>query len=273
MGKFEDLKKAIINNYDRLGLDDTFKFKCSKGLACFTHCCGDVSIVLTPYDIIRMKKRVGLDSDEFLKQYTISPFTTEQPIPIVLLKMRDDEYRRCQFVEEDGCTIYEDRPWPCRMYPVGLASHASDDKSGEQDFHFILKEMPCEGFDDGDDMTIREWLADQGMDEYNEQGELFKEISLHKYLRRGGQLSPQQMEMFHMVCYDIDKFRAFLFNTSFFDRFIVDPETVEKIKSDDLELLKFGYKWLKFSIFGEKIIDVRDEAVEKVKQKNESTED
>jgi hypothetical protein len=55
--------------------------------------------------------------------------------------------------------------------------------------------------------------------------------------------------MFFMVSYNIDKFRQFVFESTFLQRFAVDERTREKIKSDDVELLKFGVSWLKEIFF------------------------
>ncbi len=74
-------QEEILKEYDRLGPDDSIHFRCGKGLDCFTCCCQDVSIVLTPYDVLRMKRSLGVSSSEFLDKYTISPFIKEQKIP------------------------------------------------------------------------------------------------------------------------------------------------------------------------------------------------
>ena len=44
---------------ERIGADSRFKFKCHKDVKCFTKCCRGINIILTPYDIIRMKNRLG----------------------------------------------------------------------------------------------------------------------------------------------------------------------------------------------------------------------
>ena len=54
----------------RLNADSEFQFKCHKGVKCFNQCCRDINIILTPYDIIRLKARLGLSSEEFLTLYT-----------------------------------------------------------------------------------------------------------------------------------------------------------------------------------------------------------
>ena len=57
--------------------------------------------------------------------------------------------------------------------------------------------------------------------------------------------------MFFLASYNIDKFRQFVFESSFLDRYVIDEETIEKIKKDEIELLKFGMKWLKGIFFKE----------------------
>jgi hypothetical protein len=54
-----------------------------------------------------------------------------------------------------------------------------------------------------------------------------------------------------MVSYNIDKFRSFVFDSSFLERYEVDPQTVAKIKEDEVELLKFGIEWLRGVLFKE----------------------
>lgn len=274
MDEIERLKKAILEDYPRMNEQSEFCFRCHKDVPCFNACCGDVNIFLTPYDIIRLKNRLGMTSGEFLSRYTISPFDKNAKYPIILLKMEDDEKKSCPFVADDGCSVYEDRPWPCRMYPLGLASPKDDPENIDKEFYFLLKEDVCKGHNEKHTQTVAEWLEGQGIDEYNEMGELFKQITLHDYFGRGGILDPKKIDMFFTVCYNIDKFREFIFGSSFFDKFEVDDETKAKIKVDDVALLKFGYKWLRFSLFSEPTMKInvdvikRKQAEEASKRKN-----
>jgi len=41
--------EKILRDCPRLSPDDTLRFECGKSLDCFTHCCANVSIVLTPF--------------------------------------------------------------------------------------------------------------------------------------------------------------------------------------------------------------------------------
>ena len=104
----------------RMDPDHPFNFKCYRGVSCFTECCQDVTIALTPYDVLRLKRGLGIRSDEFIDKYTINLSRKKQIIPFVILKMNEDD-KKCPFVnKEEGCSVYEDRPWPCRMFPLDM---------------------------------------------------------------------------------------------------------------------------------------------------------
>jgi hypothetical protein len=93
-------------------------------------------------------------------------------------------------------------------------------------------------------------------------GTPFQELTLHDFWSRGTALTPQQVEMFYMACYDLDRFRRFVFDSRFLALFEVDEARVEALRSDDEELLDFGIQWLRFSLFGEKTMKIRREIVE-----------
>lgn len=118
-----------------------------------------------------------------------------------------------------------------------------------------MKEEGCLGFAEDRKWTIREWIQNQGISEYDEMGHLYKEVTLHDFFQSGRQLTPEKMEMFFTACYNLDKFRKLLFESSFFDRFRVEDDLKAKMKTDDEELLRFGFRWLHFSLFGEKTIE------------------
>ncbi len=261
MQEIEKLKKTILEEYPRFTENDTFKFACKPGISCFNECCGDVNIFLTPYDILRMKNRLGITSQEFLDKYTITPIDKSQNYPVILLKMQENENKSCYFVTSDGCMIYEDRPWACRYYPIGLASPKEGEAASDEKFYFVLREDVCKGFEEDKEWKISEWKADQGVDKYDEFGELFKEITLHDYFNSGKQLDPPRMEIFHMACYNLDTFKRFIKETTFMERFDLEPKLIENVMQDDEELLRFGFRWLKFALFAEKTIGIKPEAL------------
>jgi len=261
MDALENLKETILKEYPRLTGKDKFCFECGKNLSCFNRCCADVNIFLTPYDVLRMRTAVGLGSAEFLAQYTLVPFDKSQHLPTPLLCMSDSEEKQCRFVDPvNGCTIYGDRPWPCRMYPLGKASPGELAGDDSQPFYFVMKEDVCKGHERTRQWTVDGWEEDQGVAEYAEFGELFKEITLHPALAKGVTISPQQIEMYWIALYDLDKFRDFIFNSSFLRRFDLTGENLEALRADDTALLRFGFKWVRLALFGEKTVTILPEA-------------
>ena len=250
----DDLKTRIFEDARRLELDDSFRFACHPGVPCFNHCCGDINIVLTPYCIVRLKQRLGMTSEEFHNQYTLVPYNKEIHQPVPLIKMRDDEGKSCPFLGDEGCTVYEDRPWACRMYPVGLAAPRDAAEQGDR-FYFLLEEDHCKGFAEDNEFTVREWIENQGIAEYDAAGELFQPISLHPFWD-GGDMSPAKMDMFWMAAYNLDRFRRFIFESTFLKKFAVAPEVVEQLRTDDMALMKFGFDFVRFSVFEEPAVSL-----------------
>jgi Fe-S-cluster containining protein len=256
----------------RLSLKDRFKFSCHKGLSCFNTCCSDINIFLTPYDVLRMRKATWLSSGDFLKRYTIA-LLGEEGLPLIVLKMmddssfREDENKSCPFVTVDGCSIYQDRPWSCRMYPIFPVSSKEEE--------FLIEEKPsCLGFSakgssasegkEGKQWTIEEWKKDQGIDTYDKMNELYKEVTFHDYFQKGNKLDSGRAKLLYRACYDLNEFKRFLLETRFFDIYDVEKDVIEKIKEDEEELLSFGYRWVRFNLFGEDTLRLKDEAMDRL---------
>jgi hypothetical protein len=72
--------------------------------------------------------------------------------------------------------------------------------------------------------------------------------------------NPKIYQMTFMALYNLDKFRDFIFKSTFLNRFVVDEGRLEKIKRSDVELLKFSFDWIKFGIFGQKLFQVKQDA-------------
>lgn len=259
MKEIENLKQAILKEYPRLSENDRFCFRCGPDMECFNRCCTDVNIFLTPYDVLRMRRESGMGSQEFLNKYTIIPFDKSLKLPIPQLEMVGDK-TACPFVDfEKGCTIYANRPTPCRMYPIGFASPG--ESAGELDvpFYFVMHEDVCMGHDQSTEWTIMEWISDQGSEPFLEFGELFKQITLHKAFASDHQLAAKQVDIYWMSLYDLDRFRRFIFKSTFRKRFDVDEHDYNEMEKDDEALLRFGFKWVRMALFGEKTIHIKPE--------------
>ena len=49
---------------------------------------------------------------------------------------------------------------------------------------------------------------------------------------------------------NIDRLREFIFNSSFIKRYQIKTEVLKEIKADDVALMKFGFEWVKFFVWG-----------------------
>ncbi len=253
----KDRKELIVPV--RLDLESTFNFACDREMACFTKCCRDAHIILTPLDVIRMKRRLDLSSDEFLMIYTTLGHIEKSELPVPVLKTLEDDEKKCPFLGGEGCKIYEDRPVACRYYPIGSGMFHNKDAESNERFFALIKEPHCLGHGMGQDWTVAEWRENQGIDQYDDANSGWVELVLkRKSLGPFINIPDKTLQMFFMACYNIDAFRRFVFESKFLDVFVVSPERREQMASDDVELLKFAFEWLKKTLFGEGDLEIRE---------------
>lgn len=233
---------------------NSFRFDCHRDLECFNSCCADLRLILTPLDIVNIRKRLGISSSVFLDQYTETLKVEYSIFPMVKLRMEDNESHTCPFVSPEGCIIYEDRPTACRLYPIGRASSKIEGENGLREKFFIVTEQHCLGFRENRLWKLDEWLDHEGIRQYDEMNAQWIEITSSSNRLRGGSGLAKRLKMFFMASYNPDRLRDFFFESSFFSQFDVSDDLKEALKSDDLELLKFGFLWLKFSLFGDKTL-------------------
>ncbi len=237
---------------EQLSLSSKFKFDCHKGVKCFTDCCRGIDIMLTPFDILTIKKKLDLTSEEFLAEFTAPRLLEKADLPVVTLKLLDDKRKSCPFVDDkDGCAIYDVRPTTCRYYPLGVGSLSYSGEQGEKDdFFFTVKEAHCKGFEEDRKWTVADWRQDQGVDLRDDVNEGWMELIVRKKsLPESMKLTKESKKIFFMVCYNIDKFREFVFNSTFLERYNISDEKIKTIKEDDIKLLQFGFDWLKSNFF------------------------
>jgi hypothetical protein len=73
-------------------------------------------------------------------------------------------------------------------------------------------------------------------------------------------LTEQTKNMFFLVSYNIDKFREFVFKSSFLQKYEIEATLLAKIKEDEIALLQFGLKWLKWLLFKEGDFKIKEGA-------------
>ncbi len=246
--------KGSAGQFEALPRQGRFRFACHAGVACFTDCCRDLHLVLTPYDVARLRRSLGMDASEFLSRYTTTDEDPTWRVPIVKLRMEERAGRPCPFVTERGCRVYEDRPGACRAYPLGRAARrvpsAGPTPAGIEEDFFLVREPHCLGFREGPEWTAESWMASQGLAPYNEMNDLWMAFLSRHRPGRERTLTPEQWRMFFMACYSLDRFRRFVFETRFLRLYAVAEARREEIARSDEALLRFAFGWLAHALCG-----------------------
>lgn len=237
--------------FQELGSGSSFSFDCGPHLACFTECCRKLKLILTPYDCLKLKTHLNLSSDRFLEEYCDLKYE-EGLFPFYYLRMREDE--SCPFLSPSGCRVYEARPAACRLYPVGRGSTFV---TKEKELFFLVRERHCLGHQVQKHWSISEWLAHEGVVEYDRANAPWVQIvtSTNRIPKQGIE---KKLKMFLMASYNIDKFREFVFGTKFFQIFPSEEAKREIYKEDDTALLRLAMEFLKLSFLGESQLKPRN---------------
>ena len=242
----EDLPGRLIRE------GDTFWFHCHSGLSCFNRCCRNLNLFLYPYDVIRLKKRLGLSSDQFLDEYVDVVMREGSHFPDVLLRMSDDLEKQCPFLTASGCDVYADRPDACRTFPVEQGLYYDAQKKERRRVSFFKPPDFCLGRYEKKEWTVPSWTKDQEAGVYHRMTVKWSEVKQLFQKDPWGHEGPQgrKAKMAFMATYNIDRFREFIFNSSFLKRYRVKPVSLKKLKSSDTELLLFGLEWIQWFVWG-----------------------
>ncbi len=213
-----------------------FDFACKDDLPCFTQCCKDVNIYLTPYDVLRLRKTLGISSSGFLEKYARSFLSKVGNIPVVQLLM-DPQTLYCPFVSEEGCQVYEDRPWACRMFPLDLAS-TTDAK-----FRIIAGKERCKGLFERSKGTVKDWLQSQGVLEYSQMDREFQSVVPGSF--KPGAPMNEGLGRVLFMAYDLDRFAELLEDSRFLNFHEIDDETLSLAGKDTKELLRLAFRYIR----------------------------
>lgn len=236
----------------KLAAETTFSFQCYPGIACFNRCCRNLNLFLYPYDVIRLKNRLNISSNQFLDRHTDIVLRDFDCFPEVLLRMSSQRERTCPFLTQAGCSVYTDRPDTCRTFPVeqGALYHAETQTT--ELVRFYRPPDFCLGRHEKKTWTIQSWTNDQDAAQYNRMTVAWSELKrLFQTNPWGGQgPTGPKAKMAFMATYNMDQFRDFVFKSTFLKRYKVKSMRLKKIKKDDVELMKFGFGWVKYTIWG-----------------------
>jgi hypothetical protein len=104
--------------------------------------------------------------------------------------------------------------------------------------------------------TVQSWKDDQGVSLYDEMNREWKEIQLRRN-PVGKSLDSNKQAQIYTASYDLDRFKRFVFESKFLDVFDIPAEEVEKIKTDDVAVMKLGFKYIKYLLMLEETLKVK----------------
>ncbi len=247
-----------------LTLDSKFQFSCHEGVACFNACCKSIDITLLPYDILRLKRRLGLSSKEFVAQYTL-PYEMDFHGMPGLKMAKKPRTSECVFLAEEGCTVYEDRPSACRYYALGSMGVRPKDTNMVEDIFFVVKEAHCLGHNEPHTQTVGEYRKTQGIEKYDDMNREWRDLVIKKRSTGPtvGAPSERSMQLFDMCSYDMDSFREFIQTDGFKGVFDIDANQYAELRDDENRLYAFSIRFLKQVLFGEMSIPIKPDAARK----------
>jgi len=239
-------------NVTRLCGQKRFSFGCHPGVACFTECCRELELALTPYDVLRLCRELQLKASEFIDRYVVIEEDEKGRLPQLYLGMVDDGRASCPFISEQGCRVYQSRPGACRAYPVGRG--VTRDANGRlQEIHVLVREDHCRGFAEPQSHNVAEWFENQGLHDYNTVNDEVLHLLQQLQNHQGHPLTREQKNNYILALYKLDEFHKLVSSAPFQDKEMLSSDDLAALENDDLKLLRFGIRWLQEHLFAETI--------------------
>jgi Fe-S-cluster containining protein len=225
-----------------LSLDSTFTFHCHAALPCFNRCCRTPTVILSPYDILRLKQALGITSRELLQRYTRQEIEPESNLPLILIDPSRSAAGSCPFLGAQGCLVYAHRPAACRLFPITMGSKLTAE--GVVDYYFRRNLDYCRGFDTEVQWTLKSWMANQGFSEYDQGRRAWIETLLQAGIKEPGEVDALVQDLFATLAYDLDKFRRLVSEPVFLQAYRVEAQESSLLQTDDLALLRLSHRLL-----------------------------
>lgn len=232
----------------RLAPGESFCFACRPGLACFNSCCAMKRLPLLPYDLLRLRRGLGLSAAAVIERYAELELDPASGWPV--LRLRLDDQGRCPLVTPAGCAAYAHRPAACRTYPLARAVKAGPAGAVAEET-WLRQETPgCLGWQAGASLGVADWVADQDLADYQAANDAMLPLFCHP--RRQGRLRLNQHQIHGVVLalYNLDLWREAVARPEFAARQGLDPAAVAAALARDEDLLILGRDWLMRELFG-----------------------
>jgi Fe-S-cluster containining protein len=235
---------ALYQEVDQDGLsqDSSFSFRCQADLPCFNQCCRTPTVILSPYDLLRLRQALGITSGQLLQRYTRQEIEPQANLPLVCLDAYRSAEAGCPFLGAQGCTVYAHRPAACRLFPLTMGSRLTPE--GVEDHYFCRRLDYCRGFEAGEEFTVDAWMANQGFAEYDQGRRPWIDILLKAGVTERPGADALIQDLFATLAYDLDRFRRLVLDPVFVEAYELEAGVLEDLKTDDLALLNFSYRLL-----------------------------
>ncbi|MBI4643210.1 MAG: hypothetical protein HY743_05660, partial [Deltaproteobacteria bacterium] len=148
-----------------------------------------------------------------------------------------------------GCTVYAHRPAACRLFPIPMGSPLTE--QGTVDYYFCRQLDYCRGFAGDREWSLASWMADQGFAEYQEGRQGWLEILLKRGLQGPDGVNADLQDLFAAMTYDLDQFRQHLSEPEVLRLAEHAGLALEDLRTNDLALLQFSYRYLHSLLLGE----------------------
>ena len=239
------------DNVTRLCGKKRFSFGCHPRVACFTECCRELDLLLTPYDVLCLSKELQMSAKEFIDRFVVVEQDEQGGFPRLYLGMVDDGRASCPFISNRRCKVYNSRPGACRAYPVGRG--ATLDANGQvHETHVLIREEHCRGFAESHSHNVTEWFENQGLNDYNVLNDEVLSLLQHEQIKQGIRFTQEQKDNYILALYKLDEFRKMVSSAAFKDKYKLSEKDQNAILANDLNLLRFGIRWMKDLLFTEK---------------------
>ena len=156
--------------------DSVFSYQCN---AC-SRCCHNKVIRVGPYEILRLARRLGMTTTEFIAQHTEAGGT--------VLRIHDENNRACIFLNQQGCSVHPDRPLACRLYPLARWV----DPDGRESFGHLTPHPKTKG-SYGTSATVADYLDEQGVAPFIEMGDRYG-VVYQRMVEVLGSLDPEELD-------------------------------------------------------------------------------
>jgi hypothetical protein len=145
------------------------------------------------------------------------------------------------------------------MFPVEQGLQYDEKNSSPRMVNFFRPPDFCQGKHETSEWTVSSWQRDQGTKIHQQMAIRWSEVKglFHQNPWGGDGLQGSRAKMAFMAIYNIDRFREFVFDSSFLKRYKIKTSLLKKIRQNDAGLMMFGFEWVKLFVWGMKSKNIR----------------